>query len=189
MTTATDQMSDDQLLDMIKSGNEAAFDEFYRRFEKKVYHFIRQKLNDQFEAYDVLHEVFMEIWRKADRFEGRSKVSTWVFGIAFNKSIDRLRKRTPDQLDEEKHETVADEDGLNPMELLNATEEATFLHKCVQALSDAQRAVVQLAFFEDMSYPEIAEVIGRPEGTVKTRVFHAKQALKRCVEKFTGARS
>ncbi len=188
MSAATEDLNDAQLIDLIKTRNQAAFDEFYRRFEKKVYHFIRQKLNDPFEAYDILHEVFMEVWRQAERFEGRSKVSTWVFGIAFNKSVDRLRKRKHDQLDEEEYETQADEEGLSPMELVSATEEATFLHKCVEALSEAQRAVVQLAFFEDMSYPEIAEIIGRPEGTVKTRIFHAKQALKRCVEKFTGAR-
>ncbi|MEP5701248.1 MAG: sigma-70 family RNA polymerase sigma factor, partial [Sneathiella sp.] len=182
MKAAYEALEDAELLNLVKTKDQSAFDEFYRRFEKKVYHFIRQKLNDPFEAYDILHEVFMEVWRQAERFEGRSKVSTWVFGIAFNKSVDRLRKRKHDQLDEEKHETIADEEGLSPMELVNATEEATFLQKCVEALSEAQRVVVQLAFFEDMSYPEIAAIIERPEGTVKTRIFHAKQALKRCVE-------
>jgi RNA polymerase sigma-70 factor (ECF subfamily) len=189
MMNVTGSLNDLELIEHIKKGDKQAFDEFYRRFEKKVYHFIRQKLNDPFEAYDILHEVFLDVWRKADGFEGRSKVSTWVFGIAFNKSIDRLRKRTVDQLDEDKHETMADDEGLSPMELLNATEEATFLQKCVEALSEAQRMVVHMAFFEDLSYPEIAAIIDRPEGTVKTRIFHAKQALKRCVEKFTGARS
>lgn len=179
--------TDNELLERIARQERAAFDTFYRRHEKRIYHFILKKMNDPSEAYDILHEVFMEIWRKADRFEGRSKVSTWFFGIAFNKSIDRLRKKMPDQFPEDQDMDIEDEEVLNPMELVSATEEATLIAKCVEKLGEAQRAVVQLAFYEDMSYPEIAKIIERPEGTVKTRIFHAKQALKLCISKFAGA--
>ncbi len=176
-----------RLMERIAQGDEDAFAEFYRDYEKRVYHFILKKMNDSFESYDVLHEVFMDVWKNAERFEGRSKLSTWVFGIAFHKSIDRLRKKRPDQLDDEERDTVADEEGLSPMELVNATEESDHLRVCVDALSAAQRSVIQMAFYEDMSYGEIAEIIESPEGTVKTRIFHAKQALKQCVAKFMGA--
>lgn len=181
--------ADIELMARIARKDEGAFDALYRTYEKRLYHFIRQKMNDSFESYDILHEVFMEVWKQADRFEGRSKLSTWLFGIAFHKSIDRLRKKRPDQLDEEAHGAVQDMEGLSPVELVNATEESVHLRKCVNALSAAQRSVIQLAFYEDMSYGEIARIIERPEGTVKTRIFHAKQALKQCVAKFMGALS
>lgn len=186
MSTSVNTPTDEELLQKIARQDRAAFDLFYKRHEKRIYHFIQKKLNDSFEAYDILHEVFMEIWKKADRFEGRSKVSTWYFGIAFNKSVDRLRKKMPDQFSEDSDEDFVDEEMLSPMELVNATEESSLIAKCVNALGAAQRAVVQLAFYEDLSYPEIAKIIGRPEGTVKTRIFHAKQALKLCISKFAG---
>ncbi|MBO6824843.1 MAG: sigma-70 family RNA polymerase sigma factor [Sneathiella sp.] len=189
MATQITEPSDEELIERIARQDRAAFDLFYKRHEKHIYFFIQKKLNDSFEAYDILHEVFMEIWRKADRFEGRSKVSTWFFGIAFNKTVDRIRKKMPDQFSEDDNEDIVDEEVLNPMELVGATEEATLIAKCIEALKATQRAVVQLAFYEDMSYPEIAKIIGRPEGTVKTRIFHAKQALKLCISKFTGDRS
>lgn len=188
MTRAYIDLSDEELVEKIAQKDRAAFDVFYKLHEKRLYHFIQKKLNDPFEAYDILHEVFIEIWRKAERFEGRSKVSTWYFGIAFNKSIDRLRKKTPDQFSEDDTKEIVDEENLSPMEMVNATEEASLIAKCVDMLSAAQRAVVQLAFYEDMSYPEIAKIIDRPEGTVKTRIFHAKQALKLCISKFSGDR-
>ncbi|HIC81453.1 MAG TPA: sigma-70 family RNA polymerase sigma factor, partial [Kiloniellaceae bacterium] len=73
------------------NGDQTALDDFYRQYEGRVYRFIRSKLNDSFDAADVLNEVMFEVWRSAGRYEGRSAVSTWVLGIAHHKAIDRIR--------------------------------------------------------------------------------------------------
>lgn len=182
------QTDDKALIARIAAGDEAAFAELYRAYEKRIYWFINKKLNDPFEAADILHIVFMDVWQKAEQFEGRSKVSTWLFGIAFNKTVDRMRRKIPTPMDEQDsgaHE-IADE-APPATELIQASEENEHLRHCLDRLNDEQRAVIDLAFFEDMAYGEISEVVGIPEGTVKTRAFHARKALKSCLNRRLGA--
>lgn len=178
--------SDEQgLLKRIAQGDESALVDFYRDFEGPIYRFVLSRLNDSFEAADIVNEVMLEVWRGAARFEGRSKVSSWVFGIARHKTIDRLRKRRPGQT-EELNENVADEDSPDPVAAIAATEHADFIRHCMEELSAAHREVVHLAFFQDLSYGEIAAIAECPEGTVKTRMFHAKRALQHCLAKLMG---
>ena len=179
---------DKALIAGIAAGDEAAFADLYRAYEKKIYRFINKKLNDPFEAADILHIVFMDVWQKAGQFEGRSKVSTWLFGIAFNKTVDRMRRNIPTPMDEQDsgaHE-IADEAPPAP-ELIQADEENQHLRHCLDRLNEQQRTVIDLAFFQDMHYGEIAEIVGVPEGTVKTRAFHARRALKTCLNRPMGA--
>ncbi|WP_420547519.1 RNA polymerase sigma factor [Curvivirga sp.] len=168
------------LLKKIGEGDEKAFADFYMMYENRLYRFIKSKLNDSSEASDILHETFMEVWRKADSFEGRSKVSTWLFGIAYYKTVDRLRKRTPVPMSDEDMPELED---TNPdaMACLLSQEKNRHVTYCLETLKVAQRMVMQLAFFEDLSYGEIAKIVDCPENTVKTRMFHAKQAMKRCL--------
>ena len=173
------------LLDRIAGGDESALADFYHAFEGPVYRFVLSRLNDSFEAADIVNDVMMEVWRNAGRFEGRSKVSTWVFGIARHKTIDRLRKRRPGHADE-LDENLEDESVADPIDCLAAAENAAFVKHCLGELSAAHREVVHLAFFEDLSYFEIASIAGCPEGTVKTRMFHAKKGLQRCLQRLMG---
>lgn len=167
------------LLEAVAAGDETALAGLYRALEKPVYRFIVAKMNDSFEANDILHEVFMEIWRSAGKFEGRSAVKTWVFGIAYRKTMDHFRKHKrlvpsddlPEQIDE----------GPDAVACIAATQEAEHLRVCLEGLKLNQRTALELAFFEDMSYGEIAEVVKAPENTIKTRVFHAKKLLLRCL--------
>ena len=168
------------LLEQIATGDKSAYTAFYRELEKPVFRFIRSKLNDQHEASDILHEVFMEVWRSAGKFEGRSSVKTWLFGIAYRKTMDAFRKKgrldlmsePPDQADE----------GPDAAACLAASQEATHVRACLEELKPAHRAAVQMAFYDDMTYGQIADVQGVPEGTIKTRVFHAKKLLLRCLQ-------
>jgi len=167
------------LLTRVGTGDKAALAELYHAVEKPVFRFILSRLNDPFEAADILHDVFMEVWRSADRFEGRSKVQTWIFGIAYRKVIDVHRRRgrqdvtddLPDQID----------DSIDAEACLAAGQEAAHLRACLDTLSAEHRSAISLAFYEDMAYGAIAEVTGVPEGTVKTRIFHAKKLLLRCL--------
>ncbi len=168
------------LLARIADGSEQALAHFYKSFHARVYAFVLRRLNDPAEASDILNEVMLEVWRSASRFESRSQPLTWVLGIAHHKVLDALRRRGRRQT-EELDESLADEDAPSASDLMNAAQNAAFLRHCLDRLSDAYRMVMHLAFFEDLPYPEIAEIVECPLGTVKTRVFHAKRLLKECL--------
>jgi RNA polymerase sigma-70 factor (ECF subfamily) len=175
----------EQLLRRIAQGDETAIADFYRLYESRIYRFVLSRLNDSFEAADILNEVMLEVWRGAGRFEGRSKVSTWVFGIARNKTIDRLRRKNPGKTVELEPD-IAEDESPGPFDILSAAEDADHVRHCVEQLSESHREVVHLAFFEDLTYREIAIVANCPEGTVKTRMYHAKKALQRCLSTIMG---
>lgn len=168
------------LLDRIARGSETALAEFYRLYEARVYAFAQVRLNERHEAADLLNEVMWEVWKGAGRFQGRSSVTTWLFGIANHKVIDRLRRRGKPALEDlEQMRNDAAEFDLD--EVANRMQVKEHLLCCLEKLSDAQRKVVHLAYFEDLSYREIGEIVGSAEGTIKARMFHAKQSLKRCL--------
>lgn len=167
------------LIGQIAQGDKQALAALYRALERPVYRFIVSRLNDPVEASDILHDVFMEVWRSAGRFEGRSKVQTWIFGIAYRKSIDVMRKRGRMDLTDETPDMA--DDGPDPETCLAAGQEAAHVRHCLGTLTDDHRTAITLAFYQDMTYHEIAEVAGVPEGTVKTRIFHAKKLLLRCL--------
>ncbi|GJL86125.1 MAG: RNA polymerase sigma factor [Micavibrio sp.] len=170
-----------ELLKQVAKGDEKAFAEFFRLYENRLYRFILSKLNDSFEASDILNETFLEVWRKAGTFEGRSKVSTWLFGIAYYKTMDRMRKKKPMLIDEDNFPEIVDETP-DAVSCLISEDDAGHVRHCLETLKEAHRSVMQLAFFEDMAYGEIAKIVDCPENTVKTRMFHAKQAMKHCLQ-------
>lgn len=175
------------LLAGIARGREQDLTEFYRRYHGRVYAFLLRKLGDAAEAAEAANEVMMDVWRGAARFEGRSRPLTWVLGIAQHKAMDQMRRRRPDTASGEALDAEHLEDtGPAALDLVAREEDAARVRHCVERLSEAHRAVVHLAFFEDLGYAEIAAILDCPEGTVKTRMFHAKQGLKRCLGLLTG---
>jgi len=168
-----------QLLSHMAGGDKAAFAAFYREMERPVYRFIASKLNDPHEASDILHEVFMDVWRSAGKFEGRSAVKTWVFGIAYRKTMDHFRKHGRVSVTDE----VPEQEDQSPdaVSCLAAAEEAEHVRHCLGQLSTDHRMAIELAFYEDMTYSQIAEAAGTPEGTIKTRIYHAKKLLLHCL--------
>jgi RNA polymerase sigma-70 factor (ECF subfamily) len=169
-----------RLLERISTGDRQAFAELYSQLEKPLFRFVRTKLNDPFASADILQEVFLEIWRSAGSFQERSSVKTWVFAIAYRKVMDVFRKdrrlagedEMPDQVDE----------AQDAVQCIIAAQEKDMVQYCLKALKPEHRSAIELTFFEDMSYREVAQVIGIPEGTAKTRVFHAKSLLMRCLQ-------
>lgn len=173
-----------RLIARIAHADKQAFSTLYQTLEKPLYRFIRTKLNDPFLAADILHDVFLEIWRGAARFENKSSVKTWVFAIAYRKTMDVFRKNDRLVGEEEIPEQV---DGSpDATQCLIATEEKELVRNCLQTLKAEHRSVIEMTFFEDMSYREISEIAGIPEGTAKTRVFHAKSLLLRCLQSRMG---
>ena len=179
-----------ELLNKIATGQQSALESFYQLYEPRVYRYALSRLNDSFEAADTLNEVMMEVWKYAERFEGRSKVSTWLLGITHHKVYDRLRKRKKSNLEDDIDDFtdhLTDDNQVNMEHVLAGADDADMIQNCMKKLSGAHREVIHLAFFEDMHYQEIAQVSDCPEGTIKTRVFHAKQALKKCLTRLMAA--
>jgi RNA polymerase sigma-70 factor (ECF subfamily) len=170
----------ESLLARIAGGDERALGEFYDSFHGRIHAFVRKYLRNPADAAEVLNEVMLEVWRRAGRFEGRSRALTWVLGIAHHKAIDCQRRQAPPAEDDSAIEDITD-DSVSAIDALAGAEDAARLRRCLDQLPAMHRAVLHLAFFEDRPYPEIAEVVGCPLGTVKTRVFHAKQQLKLCL--------
>ncbi len=184
MTAVSD--SDADLIPRIAAGEKPAMKLLYERHSEALYRFLQARMRDRFEAADVMQEAFLEVWRGAARFEGRSSVRTWIYGIARNRSVDRLRRshrETPSEPDE----TIPDE-APDPEAIAVAASDAARVRGCLEELSGAHRTAVELAFFQELAYREIAEIEGVPTGTVKTRILHAKQLLKRCLSAVTGRR-
>ncbi|WP_133487706.1 RNA polymerase sigma factor [Aliiroseovarius marinus] len=168
------------LIHRIGKGDKTALDALYRQMERPLYRFINIKLNDPYLSADILQEVFLDVWKGAAAFEGRSAVKTWMFSIAYRKVIDVFRKNArltitddlPEQLDE----------APSAVAQISAVQEAEHLRACLAQLKPDHRDAIELAFYEDMGYREIAEVTSAPEGTVKTRIFHAKKLLLHCLQ-------
>lgn len=178
---AADGAQDLELLARIAAGNEQALAEFYRRHQARVYHFVQQRLDNAADAAEVLNAVMLEVWRGAQTYQGRARVSTWLLGIAHHKSIDLLRKRGRREADPLDFDLGDDRPDPGPAAVSGA-QDSRQVRICLEQLPDAQRQVVYLTFFEDLPYPDIARILEIPEGTVKTRMFHARKSLARCLE-------
>jgi RNA polymerase sigma-70 factor (ECF subfamily) len=168
------------LVARIGRGDEAALKSFYELFEARIYRYAFARLNDAFAAADIVNDVMLEVWRSAVSYAGKSQVSTWALGIARHKIVDYLRRERRHASDELLVEP-ADEATPSALEAIAGLQEAERLERCLARLSDEHREAIHLAFFEQLPYSEIALVADCPQGTVKTRVYHAKQALKRCL--------
>jgi RNA polymerase sigma-70 factor, ECF subfamily len=179
----TDRNGDDtELLAAISGGSEAALVEFYRQYHARIYSFIIKGLRNATDSAEVLNEVMLEVWRHAGTFQGRSRVLTWALGIAQHKIVDCLRRRTPEVQLEEDIDNLTEDERDGAPEMLARQQDEALLRFCIEKLSDFHRSVVHLAFFQELSYAEIAGILACPEGTVKTRMFHAKQKLKDCLQ-------
>lgn len=169
------------LVARIGAGDKEAFGTLYGAYEKRVFFFIKRRLDDPHESADVFHEVMMDVWRSAGRFEGRSKVSTWILGIAHNKSIDALRKRGRREWDE--LDDSAPDEAPIAEDLIEAASDAAVVRGCIDELKAPAREVVSLAFFEGLKYREIAEAMACAEGTIKARIHRAVKEIEACVRR------
>jgi RNA polymerase sigma-70 factor (ECF subfamily) len=173
------------LLD-IASGRQSALEKFYRHFHAQVQQFALRLSGNAADAAEITNESMLEVWRSAAGFAGDSKVRTWLFGIVNHRAIDLLRRRRrlhSDDLDE----LVDDSPSCNIADVVGGAQDAGHVRRCVEQLPERQKAVVHLAFFEELSYPEVAEALHVPVGTIKTRVMHAKLRLQHCLSALIGA--
>lgn len=182
MTALNDPLA--ELLSRIASGDRGALRLLYQATSSKLFGVCLRILSNRDESEDVLQEVYLTIWRRADRFEaGRASVMTWISTIARNRAIDRLRARGPlayaDQIDD-----MEIEDGSTGADvLLEAAQSGEALGKCLAELDDRTEKVIRTAFFEGVTYEALAHRMDTPLGTVKSWVRRGLLKLKGCLER------
>ena len=179
-TTAVDD--DLELLGRIARQDRVAFEKLYRRHYRRLFHFVTRIVRREDIAEEVVGDAMFAVWRGAGSFEGGSSVSTWLFAIGYRqalKALDRNRKHSVVDSDDEALAAVVDSDPVaNPEAAAASAAETVRLQQAVASLGDHHRVVVELTALGH-TYPEIAEIVGVPENTVKTRMFHARQLMKR----------
>src|SRR6266404_2277551 len=167
---------DEVLIGRIANGDRLAMQVLYARHHVRVFRFVVRLVRDEATAEDVISEVFLDVWRQAGRFEGRSTVSTWLLAIARFKALSALRRRPDEELNEDAAAAIEDPSD-DPATSLEKKDKSALLRKCLGGLSAEHREVIDLVYYHEKSVEEVAEIIGIPGNTVKTRLFYARKKL------------
>ncbi len=168
--------SDERLIGRIAHGDRLAMEVLYARHHVRVFQFVLRLVQDEPMAEDLATEVFLDVWRHADRFEGRSAVSTWMLGIARFKALSALRRRPAGTLDEQTTNAIEDP-ADNPAVVLEKKDASTIIRKCLTQLAPQHREIIDLAYYHEKSLEEVAQIVGIPKNTVKTRMLRARVRL------------
>jgi len=173
---AAQATSDEMLLESIADGGRTAMHILYSRHNVRVFRFVLRIVRDTTMAEDLTSQVFLDVWRTADQFEGRSQVSTWLLSIARFKALTALRQRRHEDIDQEDVLEIADE-ADTPEASLDRSTTSAILRACVAKLSPAHREIINLVYYHEKSVEEAGAIIGIPQSTVKTRMFYARKQL------------
>lgn len=164
--------NDSLLIAKICQQDSQAFEQLYFDYHKRLYRFIWRFNKDEAIIEEILNDTMMTVWQKAGNFAAKSKVSTWIFGIAYRKAMEALRFHQKSQAESLDFE-IQDEH-----QKLDVDIESEWVRNALNHLPYEQKTVIELTYFNDFSYQEISEVMQCPVGTVKTRMFHARKSLK-----------
>ena len=177
--------SDAELLSRVAAQDRGAIGPLYHRYQPRLYRFLYRMVKDGGMAEELVNEVFLDVWRGAGRFEGRSSPSSWIFSIAHNKAISALRKRREKPLDEDEAIELVDP-AESQDEVVHHGDMRRLMKGCLDRLSPEHRAVIEMTYYQELSVREIAEIVDVPENTVKTRMFHARKRLREMLESDAG---
>lgn len=168
-----------ELLERVKVRDLDAFERLYRIYQPRLARFLTNLVRRPQLVEEVLDDTMMVVWDTAGSFRGTSKLSTWVFAIAYRKAL-KARMRWPDPVEEEERDTRVSNDAAPDAELERGRLRSA-LTTAMKGLSPEQRAVVDLTYFHELGYREIAEILSCPVDTVKTRMFHARRRLRQAL--------
>ncbi len=168
--------SDEVLIGRIANGDRLAMQVLFARHHVRVYRFLLRLVRSEATAEDIVSDVFLDVWRQAGKFEGRSAVSTWMLSIARFKALSALRRKPEEELDEETAAAIEDTSD-DPETALAKKDKGAVLRDCLSALSAEHREIVDLVYYHEKSVEEVAGIVGIPEATVKTRMFYARKKL------------
>ena len=178
---AAQHSSDETLIERIAAGDKLAMQALFGRHRTGTYRWLLRMVHNKALAEDLLSEVFLDVWRQADRFEERSSVSTWLMSIARFKALSARRRRTECELTEETEGTLVDT-ANGPEAALQEKNRSELLREALTQLSPEHREIIDLVYYHEKSISECAEILGIPAATVKTRMFYARKRLAELVK-------
>ncbi|HEY6045368.1 MAG TPA: sigma-70 family RNA polymerase sigma factor [Pyrinomonadaceae bacterium] len=177
-------LADGELVQSALAGRETSFEELVRRYQRPIAAYVYRMVGDYDAALDLTQEVFIKVYNSLTRYRSEFKFSTWIYKIAHNAAIDHLRRHAVrDQaltcgIDGERREVLIESRRLTPEQESERKERRIEIESVVQLLPAAYRELIVLRHSQDLSYDEIAEVTGLPLGTVKNRLFRAREAMR-----------
>lgn len=170
------------LIRLVCSRDKAAFEQLYRLYFRRLTRFLDRVTRRADLIEEILNDVMLVVWNRADTFTHESRVSTWIFAIAYRQALKRVQRR------DVRNETVSDpawveeDDAASPEAQMILRQSSNRLHAAMERLPMEQRMVVELTYFHGYGYPEIARIMDCPTDTVKTRMFHARRKLRLMLE-------
>lgn len=173
---AMQTIADEVLIAKIAKGDRSAMEVLFTRYRVRVFKFVLRMMRNEAIAEELNSDVFLDVWRQAGTFEGRSAVSTWIFSIARFKALNALQRRGEEELDDDKADAIED-DADDPETVLAKKDKAAVLRQCLVELSAEHREIVSLVYYQHKSVEEVSGIVGIPEATVKTRMFYARKKL------------
>ena len=186
-----EQLDDRALVARILEGDRDRFTELVRRYEKRLVNYVYRITHRYEEAHDLAQEIFVKVYLALDRYDPKYQFSTWLFRIAQNASIDALRKKSLPEVplsrpteDEPQKEREFADTGISPYRALKNKQLAAAINKAVGNLPPDYRELIQLRHFAELSYEEIATMKKLPLGTVKNKLFRARNLLKNELDSF-----
>ena len=192
------EKTDKELVRLSRRGDERAARELVHRFERPVFSIVYRMVRDRELAEDLSQDVFVRTFNNLDRYDRSYRFSSWLFKIAYNLTVDHLRKRelpvisvhgAPDALTPERQEAtslILESDEEAPDDRLVAKELAGELEEAIAGLREDYRTAILLRHVEGRPYEEISEIMGIPLGTVKTYIFRARRELRAALSQSYG---
>jgi RNA polymerase sigma-70 factor (ECF subfamily) len=177
-------LADGELVSSAIAGREAGFEELVRRYQRPIAAYVYRMVGDYDSALDLTQEVFIKVYNSLGRYRSEFKFSTWIYKIAHNAAIDHLRRYSVREqalstgLDGDRREIALESRRLTPEQESEKKERRSEIEAVVHLLPSAYRELIVLRHSHDLSYDEIAEVTGLPLGTVKNRLFRAREAMR-----------
>ena len=188
-----EQLDDRALVARILEGDRDRFSELVKRYEKRVINYVYRITHRYEDAHDLAQDIFVKVFLALDRYDPKYQFSTWLFRIAQNSAIDALRKKSiaevplTRQSSDEEGGTVEREfadDGISPYRALKNKQLSAAIDHAVEKLPSDYRELIQLRHFAELSYEEIASMKKLPLGTVKNKLFRARNLLKDALDSF-----
>jgi RNA polymerase sigma-70 factor, ECF subfamily len=170
--------SDDELMRAFAGGSKQAFEELMQRHQQALYRFTWRQVGNHTEAADLCQKVFLKVFLKAGTYRGESSFRTWLYRIAINQCKNHFRGRDRQRLDEVDIEDLPPASNLL-VDPVQTGQEQRLLRSAVEALPEKQRHTLELRFYQDCTFAEIAEIMGCPVGTAKANYHHAITSLRK----------
>jgi RNA polymerase sigma-70 factor (ECF subfamily) len=174
--TESQETTEQRLIGLIVKEDLRAFETLYRTYFPRLTRFLDRMTRTPHLIEEIINDTMMVVWQKANQYDGSCKVSTWIFAIAYRKALNVIRSlELPIESDSDEYPALNEHE---PEHALENQQLRKIFTQALDTLPIEQRNVVNLAYYHDMAYGEIAEIMACPVNTVKTRMFHARRQLK-----------